>query len=281
MSIGVSIPLPAYLVDPALIAKKAEDLGFESIWYAEHPAVPVHSNSPFPSTGGEIPENYSHFTDPYVALARASAVTTTIKLGTGITLVPERNPLLLAKEIAVLDLYSGGRFLFGIGTGWLREETELMGGDFDHRWTQTREAIEVMKALWTNEEAEYHGKYFDFPPVKSYPKPAQKPHPPVILGGMARRVLRRVVDHADGWLPNRVTPAEVQDGRARLDAMAAEVGRDPAAITISVYGQEAKRDVVQPLLDAGANRVVLRPDFYDTEESMNQELERMANAVLR
>ena len=281
MSIGVSIPLPAYLVDPALIAKKAEDLGFESIWYAEHPAVPVHSNSPFPSTGGEIPENYSHFTDPYVALARASAVTTTIKLGTGITLVPERNPLLLAKEIAVLDLYSGGRFLFGIGTGWLREETELMGGDFDHRWTQTREAIEVMKALWTNEEAEYHGKYFDFPLVKSYPKPAQKPHPPVILGGMARRVLRRVVDHADGWLPNRVTPAEVQDGRARLDAMAAEVGRDPASITISVYGQEARRDVVQPLLDAGANRVVLRPDFYDTEESMNQELERMANAVLR
>ena len=147
MSIGVSIPLPAYLVDPALIAKKAEDLGFESIWYAEHPTVPVHSNSPFPSTGGEIPENYSHFTDPYIALARASGVTSTIKLGTGITLVPERNPLLLAKEIAVLDLYSGGRFLFGVGTGWLREETELMGGNFDHRWSQTREAIEVMKAL--------------------------------------------------------------------------------------------------------------------------------------
>ena len=116
MSIGISIPLPAYLVDPALIAKKAEDLGYESIWYAEHPAVPVHSNSPFPSTGGEIPENYSHFTDPYIALARASGVTSTIMLGTGITLVPERNPLLLAKEIAALDLYSGGRFLFGVGT---------------------------------------------------------------------------------------------------------------------------------------------------------------------
>jgi probable F420-dependent oxidoreductase len=281
MSIGLSIPLPAYLVDPALIAKKAEDLGFESIWYAEHPAVPVHSASPFPSTGGEIPENYSHFTDPYIALARASAVTTTIKLGTGITLVPERNPLLLAKEIAVLDLYSGGRFLFGIGTGWLREETELMGGDFDHRWSQTREAIQVMKELWTKEEAEFHGEYFDFPLVKSYPKPVQKPHPPVILGGMARRVLRRVVDHADGWMPNRVTAAQVEDSRARLDAMAAEAGRDPASITISVYGQEPKRDVVQPLLDAGANRVVVRPDFYDTEESMNRELERMAEAVLR
>ena len=281
MSIGVSIPLPAYLVDPALIAKKAEDLGFESIWYAEHPAVPVHSNSPFPSTGGEIPENYSHFTDPYIALARASGVTSTIKLGTGITLVPERNPLLLAKEIAALDLYSGGRFLFGVGTGWLREETELMGGNFDHRWSQTREAIEVMKALWTNEVAEFHGEYFDFPPVKSYPKPAQKPHPPVILGGMARRVLRRVANHADGWMPNRVTPAEVEDSRARLDAMAAEGSRDPASITISVYGQEPRREVVQPFLDAGANRVVVRPDFYDTEDSMNRELERMANAVLR
>jgi probable F420-dependent oxidoreductase len=281
MSIGVSIPLPAYLVDPALIARKAEDLGFESIWYAEHPAVPVHSNSPFPSTGGEIPENYSHFTDPYIALARASGVTSTIKLGTGITLVPERNPLLLAKEIAALDLYSGGRFLFGVGTGWLREETELMGGNFDHRWSQTREAIEVMKALWTNEIAEFHGEYFDFPPVKSYPKPAQKPHPPVIIGGMARRVLRRVANHADGWMPNRVTPAEVEDSRARLDAMAAEGGRDPASITISVYGQEPRREVVQPFLDAGADRVVVRPDFYDSEDSMNRELERMANAVLR
>jgi probable F420-dependent oxidoreductase len=281
MSVGLVVPLPAYTLDPAFIAKKAEDLGFESIWYAEHPAVPVHSNSPFPSTGGEIPENYSHFTDPYIALSRASGVTSTIKLGTGITLVPERNPLLLAKEIAALDLYSGGRFLFGVGTGWLREETELMGGNFDHRWSQTREAIEVMKALWTNEVAEFHGEYFDFPPVKSYPKPAQKPHPPVIIGGMARRVLRRVANHADGWMPNRVTPAEVEDSRARLDAMAAEGGRDPASITISVYGQEPKREVVQPFLDAGANRVVVRPDFYDSEDSMNRELERMANAVLR
>ncbi len=281
MSVGTSIPLPAYTVDPAFIARKAEELGFESIWYAEHPAVPVHSDSPFPSTGGEIPWTYSHFSDPYIALARASAVTTTIKLGTGITLVPERNPLLLAKEIAVLDHYSGGRFLFGIGTGWLKEETELMGGDFEHRWTQTKEAILAMKELWTKDEAEFHGQYFDFPPVRSYPKPAQKPHPPVILGGMAKNVLRRVINVADGWLPNRVTPAQVVESRAKLDAMAAEVGRDPASITISVYGQEPDGTVVQSLLNAGANRVVVRPDYYDTEEGMGQELERMAEAVLR
>lgn len=281
MSVGVSTPLPAYTVDPAFMAKKAEELGFESIWYAEHPAVPVESDSPFPVTGGEIPWTYSHFTDPYIALARASGATSSIKLGTGITLVPERNPLLLAKEIATLDRFSGGRFLFGIGTGWLREETEIFGGDFEHRWTQTREALEVMKELWTKDEAEYHGKYFNFPPVKSYPKPAQQPHPPIIIGGMARNVLRRIVSHADGWLPNRVTPAEVEDSRRRLDAMAAEVGRDPKSITISVYGQPADGDIVQSYLNAGADRVVVRPDHVANEYEMGKQLERMAEAVLR
>ena len=281
MSVGVSTPLPAYTVDPAFMAQKAEELGFESLWYAEHPAVPVQSDSPFPATGGEIPWTYSHFTDPYIALARASGATSTIKLGTGITLVPERNPLLLAKEIASLDRFSGGRFLFGIGTGWLREETEIFGGDFEHRWTQTREALEVMKELWTKDEAEYHGKYYNFPPVKSYPKPAQQPHPPIIIGGMARNVLRRIVSHADGWLPNRVTPAEVEDSRRRLDAMAAEVGRDPKSITISVYGQPADGDLVQSYLNAGADRVVVRPDHVANEYEMGKQLERMAEAVLR
>ena len=281
MTIGVSTPLPAYTIDPAFTAKKAEELGFDSIWYAEHPAVPVHSNSPFPATGGEIPWTYSHFTDPYIALARASGVTSTIKLGTGITLIPERNPLLLAKEISTLDRVSGGRFILGVGTGWLREETEIMGGDFEHRWTQTREAIEVMKELWTKEEAEYHGRYFDFPPVKSYPKPVQQPHPPVLIGGMARNVLRRVVAHADGWLPNRVTAADVEDSRAKLDAMAAEVGRDPKSITISVFGQAPDHDLVQSLLNAGADRVIVRPEHVDTEAEMGEQLERMAEAVLR
>ena len=280
MNIGTSVPLPAYTIDPAFMAKKAEDLGFESIWYAEHAAVPVHSDSPFPATGGEIPWTYSHFTDPYIALARASGVTTKIKLGTGITLVPERNPLLLAKEIATLDRYSGGRFLFGIGTGWLKEETEMMGGDFEHRWTQTREAIEVMKELWTKEEAEYHGRYFDFPLVRSYPKPVQNPYPPIILGGMAKNVLRRIVTHADGWLPNRVTPAEVEESRKKLDAMAAEAGRDPKSITISVYGQLPERDIVHSLLNAGADRVVVRPEYVETEKEMGEQLERMAEAVL-
>ena len=280
MKIGTSVPLPAYTIDPAFMARKAEDLGFDSIWYAEHPAVPVHSQSPFPSTGGEIPWTYSHFTDPYIALARASAVTERIKLATGITLVPERNPLLLAKEIAALDLYSGGRFIFGIGTGWLKEETELMCGDFAHRWTQTREALDVMKKLWTEEEAEHHGKYFDFPPVRSYPKPVQKPYPPILIGGGAKNVLQRIVDHADGWLPNRITPAELEDSRRKLDTLAMAAGRDPKSITITVYGQAPDLALIKSLFDAGADRVVVRPDFVDTEAEMGAQLERIAEAVL-
>jgi probable F420-dependent oxidoreductase len=281
MNIGTSVPLPAYTIDAAFMGRKAEELGFESIWYAEHPVLPVHSKSPFPATGGEIPESYAHFTDPYIALARVSGVTSTIKLCTGITLVPERNPLLLAKEIATLDRFSGGRFIFGIGAGWLREETEMMGGDFDHRWTQTREAVAVMKELWIKDEAEFHGRYYSFPPVKCNPKPVQQPHPPVILGGMAKNVLRRVATWADGWMPNRVTPAQLEESRKILDTLAAERGRDPASLTITVYGQPADWELVQSLFNAGANRVVVRPDFVSTEEEMGQQLERMAAAVLR
>ena len=281
MAVGTSVPLPAYTVDVAFIARKAEELGFESLWYAEHPILPVHSDSPFPATGGAIPEEYRHFTDPFIALARASAVTSKIKLGTGITLVPERSPLVMAKEIAALDRYSGGRFLFGIGTGWNREETTIMGGDFDHRWTQTRESIEAMKELWTKDEAEYHGRFYDFPPVYCYPKPVQKPHPPVIVGGHAPNVLQRIVRMADGWLPNRANPAQVEDSRKILDTLAEENGRDPSSITISVYGQPPDRDLVQSFLNAGADRVVVRPEHCETEAEMGEQLERIAEAVIR
>ncbi|MBO55988.1 MAG: hypothetical protein CL886_10050 [Dehalococcoidia bacterium] len=279
MNIGTSIPLPAYTIDPAFMAKTAEDLGFESIWYAEHPVLPVQSTSQFPS-GGPIPESYAHFTDPYIALSRASGVTDKIKLGTGITLVPERNPLLLAKEIATLDRFSGGRFLFGIGAGWNREETELMGGDFDHRWTQVRESVDVMKELWTKDEAEFHGKYYDFPPVKCNPKPLQSPHPPIILGGASRNVLRRIATWADGWLPLRISPEELERSRKMLDALAGELGRNPSEITITAYGQPPDKTLIRSLFDAGADRVVVRPEHVDTEEEMGHQLETIANEVM-
>jgi len=282
MNIGISVPLPAYLVDVGAMARTAETLGFESFWCAEHPFIPVRTTSRFPgSPDGVIPEAYSHFIDPFVALARASGTTSRIRLGTGIVLVPERHPLLLAKEVSTLDLFSGGRFLFGIGAGWLREETELMGGDFDHRWSQTRESILAMKELWTKPEAEYHGKYYDFPPVRSNPKPAQTPHPPVLLGGDAPRVLERVVAWGDGWLPNRVTPAELREKRATLDRLARAAGRDPAAISISVHGQPADRDLITQFHDAGATRVIVRPATSKSEPEMVRELTRIADAVLR
>ena len=281
MNVGISVPLPAYLVDVGFMAKTAEALGFESFFCAEHPFIPVRTTSRFPaSEDGAIPETYNHFVDPFVALARASGTTSRIKLGTGIVLVPERNPLLLAKEVSTLDLFSGGRFLFGIGAGWLREETEIMGGDFDHRWTQTREAILAMKELWTKTEAEFHGKYYDFPPVRSYPKPAQKPHPPVLLGGGAKNVLQRIVAWGDGWLPNRVTPDQLRESRATLDRLAKEAGRDPSAISITVHGQPADRDLIRRLLDAGADRVLVRPTAVKTEAEMERELTTIARAVL-
>jgi len=280
MSIGLATPLPAYTIDPAFMARKAEALGFDSLWYAEHPAVPVESASPFPSTGGEIPWQYSHFDEPYIALARASAVTSTLLLGTGITLLPQRHPLVLAKVVASLDHHSGGRFLFGVGTGWLKEEVELMGGNFRMRWTQTREYLEAMKCMWTNDAAEYHGRFIDFPPVRVYPKPVQRPHPPVIIGGMAPKVLERIVECADGWLPNRITPAEVEVARAELDTRARNAGRDPDSISISIFGQAPDPALVRSFFDAGASRVVVRPRHVETEAEMEAQLEEIAAALL-
>jgi probable F420-dependent oxidoreductase len=193
--------------------------------------------------------------------------------------VPERNPLLLAKEVATVDMYSGGRFIFGIGAGWLKEETEILGGDFDHRWTQTKEAVLAMKELWTKTESEFHGKYYDFPPVYSFPRPVQRPHPPVFLGGMARNVLKRVIAWGDGWIPNRVTPDQVKEGRATLDRLAEEAGRNPASIKIFVSGQPADPDLIKRYEDAGVEHVVVRVATAGEEEAL-AELERTAKAVL-
>ncbi len=283
MSVGLVVPLPAYTLDPAFYARKAEELGFESLWYHEHPILPVHSDSPFPASGGEIPWTYAHFTEPYIALAMAAAVTERIKLCTGITLVPERNPLILAKQISVLDLHSQGRFVFGVGAGWNREETTMMGGDFDHRWTQAREAVLALKELWTKDEAEFHGKYYDFPPVYMNPKPYQKPHPPVLLGGNARNVLHRVARWADGWLPNRANPEMIENGRNQLDSLAGEYGRAPESLTISVFGQspDTTRQQVDDFLNAGALRVSVWPQHCSTEAEMSEQLERMAERLIR
>jgi probable F420-dependent oxidoreductase len=280
MKIGILMFPTQQPVDVAVVARKAEELGFDSLWVGEHPVMPVHSTSLFPaSPDGRIPASYSWFVDPFVTLARASAVTTTLKLGTGITLVPERNPLLLAKEIATLDYFSRGRFLFGIGAGWNKEETEIMGGNFAHRWTQTREAIEAMKALWANEAAEYHGQYYDFPLVRSFPQPVQQPHPPIFLGGSAPQVFKRTVAYGNGWMPTRSTPELIKQGRAILNELAAKAGRDPKSIEVMAYIAPLDRAALQALAEAGADAAVLLL-AREPEAAALAELEQMAQKVL-
>ena len=281
MKIGVNTSVNSDSYDVAALAKRAEELGFESFFLPEHTIMPVNVSTRYHgSDDGSIPDYMTYMADPLVALSRASAVTSEIKLGTGVLLVPEHNPVLLAKEIATLDHFSGGRFLFGIGSGWLREETEIMGGDFDHRWTQTKDAILAMKELWTKDEAEYHGKYYNFPPVRCNPKPASKPHPPVILGGFAKNVFKRVVDYGDGWMPTRVTPDDIRRGRATIDELAEAAGRDPKSIEITVFGLTADEpERIKEFEDTGAVRAIVRLNENRGEESI-RELERMAAAVL-
>ena len=280
MNIGISARASSTSLDPALLAKRAEELGFESFWLPEHPILPVHTTSRYGGTpDGSIPPSMADMADPLVGLSRASAATSTINLGTSISLVPEHNPIMQAKQIATLDHFSGGRFLFGIGAGWLKEETEIMGGNFEHRWGQTREAILAMKELWTKDEAEFHGRYYDFPAVKCSPKPANKPHPPVFLGGYASNVFKRVVAWGDGWMPVRVTEEQVKAGRATLDELAEAAGRDPKSIQLIVCNINPDKDLVRRYEDAGATRVTI-PLPLDSGEGSLSEMERIAEQVL-
>lgn len=280
INVGISTFPTDYSVDIAILARKAEQLGYDSLWLAEHPILPVNSKTPWPgSADGKIPKKYADTADPFVALGRASAVTENLLLGTGICLVPERNPLILANEVATLDMYSKGRFLFGIGAGWLKEETDIMGGDFAHRWTQTREAVMAMKELWTTVESEYHGKYYDFPPVYSFPMPVQRPHPPIYLGGHAKNVFRRIVEWGDAWMPNRITPQDIENGRKTIDSLASEAGRDPAEIGITVYGVAADRELLKDFESAGANRAVVSIESVEETEALSQ-LEEIASKLI-
>jgi len=283
MKVGVFLLVTESSADPAVVAKRAEELGFDSFWAPEHPIIPVKYTSPYPgSADGRLPVAASRIADPFVALARASATTKTIKLGTGICLIPERNPLLLAKEVATLDHFSGGRFIFGIGAGWLKEETEIMGGDFAHRWAQTRDAILAMKELWTKEEAEYHGKYYNFPAVRYFPKLAQKPHPPIFLGGVAKNVFKRVVEWGDGWMPAIVSVEEVKRGRAILNELAEKAGRDPKSIEVLAFGQPGQfreRKEINDLEKAGVDYVTIWLKRTEGDEVI-AELGELARRVL-
>ena len=278
MNIGVQLPNPpeppAANVDPAVMAKDVEDAGFESYWVSDHPVAPVEcaSYSPvFP--GGQVPG----FMDPIVAMAMAAKSTSHIKIGTCVLLMPERNALLLAKQIATLDRYGGGRFIFGIGTGWNREETAIMGGDTDRPWAQSLEACLVMKELWTKERAEFRGEFHDFPLLRCDPKPLQQPNPPILIGGYAKNVLPRVVKYGDGWLPHRFTPQALGEKIRELHELAAAAGRDPASLDVTMLvGEDEGPDIGAAYIEAGANRIILRTTTGADQDTVRREIEQHA-----
>ncbi len=284
MKIGVLAFVASYTADPAAVAKHCEALGFESFYLPEHPILPVKHKTPYPlSPDGRIPEPYAHMIDPFVGLALAAAATKRIGLGTGICLVPERSPLILAKVIATLDHYSGGRFIFGIGAGWLRDESEIMGVDFKRRWAITREYVRAMKELWTKEEASFDGEFVKFPAVRSNPKPARKPHPPVHVGAggvgpSMERALRDTVAIGDGWAPLGVPPEQLANELAKLKKMCAEAGRDFSKLEITVYAPvkqgDAKRTIAN-YREVGAHRLIVFPEKLGPND-YERELETLA-----
>lgn len=233
MKFGVSIFVTDFSISPAAVAKAAEERGLESLFFTEHTHIPVSRRSPW-GGGPNLPETYWHTLDPFVAIGAAAAVTSRIKLGTGVCLVIERDPITLAKEVASVDHLSGGRFLFGVGGGWNLEEMENHGTNPKLRWRILRERILAMKQIWTQDEAEYHGTYVNFDPIWSWPKPVQQPHPPVLIGGNGPRTLQRVAEYGDGWMPiGGRGEIPIEEKMAELNRLAAETGRGPFPITLT------------------------------------------------
>lgn len=281
MKYGIATFPTDYGMSPAALAKASEERGFESFWVAEHSHIPVDRKAPWPG-GDELPKMYYDAMDPFVCLAAAAAVTDTIKLGTGVCLVIQRDPIQTAKEVASIDQVSEGRFLFGIGAGWNIDEMENHGTPGERRFKILRERIEAMKAIWSQEKAEYHGEFVDFDPIYAWPKPVQTPHPPIHVGGMFPGALRRALRYGNGWFP---IPGRGESDygklREQIEALAAEEGRDPAEIEITVFGAGATEDDIRRHRDAGVTRVALfvPPIAASDSEKLLDEHRALANRI--
>jgi probable F420-dependent oxidoreductase len=251
MIFGLTIFPTDYAIAPAELGRAAEDAGFESLFFAEHTHIPASRETPRPG-GGELPQQYWHTHDPFVALSTVAQATERLRLGTGICLIVERDPITTAKAVASLDFLSGGRFEFGIGGGWNREEMRNHGTDPRRRFSIMRERVLAMKAIWTEDEPEFHGEHVDFGPIWAWPKPVQDPHPPVVLGGLGDKVLDRVLDYADVWMPNRADPADLAPRIAELRERA---GRH---VPVTYYGARPEEAFVDALIEAGVDRALLQ-----------------------
>lgn len=262
MDIGVFFFPTHYAIELTELAVELEQRGFESLLTCEHTHIPASRKTPFPA-GGDVPKQYYHTYDPFVALSFAAAVTKTLKIGTGICLVPQHDPFNLAKSVASVDRLSGGRFIFGIGGGWNVDEMENHGVTYSNRFKVLRETILAAKQLWTEEQGEYHGEFVGFDPAYSSPKPLQSPHPPILLGGETDYTLRRVVEYCDGWFPRG--PIDMVDGFARLRRIADAAGRDMATLSTTVFRAEPDAAALQKYRHAGVNRVLLEMPSADRD----------------
>lgn len=254
MDYGLTIFVTDYAMPATDLAREAETRGFESLWFPEHTHIPCSRATPFPG-GGDLPQHYYDTFDPFVTLGACAAVTTKLRLATGIALVIQRDPITLAKEVATLDRISKGRAILGIGGGWNVEEMNNHGTDAKQRWKVLRERVEAMKQIWTQERAEYHGEHVSFDPIFSNPKPVQKPHPPVILGAHGRKGMERVVRYCEGWIPIGAFSNVTEDMKALAD-LARAAGRDPKSISVSVFGAPADAEVLRKYRDGGVTRAV-------------------------
>jgi probable F420-dependent oxidoreductase len=273
MKFGIAIFPTDYAISMTELGPAVEEREFESLWVAEHSHIPASRGTPWPA-GGELPRQYWHTLDPFVALTAAAVATRTLRIATGVCLVIQRDPIHTAKEVASLDHLSEGRFLFGIGGGWNREEMADHGTRYETRWRRLREQIEAMKEIWTKDDAEYHGEFLNFDPIWAWPKPVQRPHPPVLLGGNGPNTLKRVVRYADGWMPNR---GDFMARIPELRRLAEEAGRGPIPVTAygSPHGGAAE---IERFREGGVERVI----YYvpaDGRDAALRRLEEVAELV--
>jgi probable F420-dependent oxidoreductase len=254
MDFGVSYFPTDESIEPAALARLAEERGFESVFVTEHTHIPASRETPYPA-GGELPREYSRIYDPFVALTAMAAATERIRIGTAICLLVERDPITTAKAVASLDRLSGGRMVFGVGAGWNLEEMRDHGTDPADRFSILRERVEACKEIWAKEEATYHGEFVNFDRIVCRPAPLQEPHPPVLVGGNGPRVHERVIAYGDGWFPNRIPPDDVMIGRVEeLQRRGERAGRGSIPVTLQIPPREA--GVLERYEQAGVTRAV-------------------------
>ena len=254
------------------VARDAEQRGFESLWLPEHTHIPVSLKTPY-AGGAELPKEYAHTLDPFVALAAVATATKHIRLATGISLLIERDTITMAKTLATLDLLSNGRAILGVGGGWNREEAEHHGVEWSQRFQKLEEQITAIKIIWANDEASFHGEHVRFDPIWSWPKPIQRPRPPILLGGETDHTLRRVIKYCDGWLPRARDPEIIVRGIARLNELAEEAGRDPESISVNVFAPRPDAELIDRFKSMGVARIVLWLPPEDSD-AVSQRLDR-------